>query len=177
VAAIQSKRSSRRTQPARKTSKKRRRLPSLPKPIITRRGKTTIRRYRGRCFHRFEEARGKPLDYVEFFSSGEYHSIAVCFQDKTVMHLLSSPASPLNPNTLTGRPATGVASSDGAHPQPPAQSLIQDGFAFLSLFASQIRGPILRRCCEGWDSIPPILASSPCLRASVVGFSSIRVDQ
>ncbi len=97
MAAIESKRSSHRTQPARKTRKQRRRLPSLPKPIITRRGKTTIRRYHGRRFHRFEEAHGKPLDYVEFFSSGEYHSIAVCFQDKTVMHFVIEPTFTVEP--------------------------------------------------------------------------------
>jgi hypothetical protein len=43
MAAIESKRSLRGTQPARKT-RKRQRVPRLPKPIITRRGKTTIRR-------------------------------------------------------------------------------------------------------------------------------------
>jgi len=91
MAALESKRSSRRTQPARKTAKQRRRLPSLPKPIITRHGKTTIRRYPGRRFHRFEEAQGKPLDYIEFFTTGEYHSIDVCFQDKTTMHFVIEP--------------------------------------------------------------------------------------
>ncbi|HEY2915336.1 MAG TPA: hypothetical protein VGK21_18370 [Candidatus Angelobacter sp.] len=90
MAAIQSKRSAHRTQPARKTRKPPK-FPALPKPIITRRGKTTIRRYNGRRFHRFEEAHGKPLDYVEFFTAGEYHSIAVCFQDKTVMHFVIEP--------------------------------------------------------------------------------------
>ena len=44
MAAIESKRSLRRAQPARKTRKPQRLRP-LPKPIITRRGKTTIRRY------------------------------------------------------------------------------------------------------------------------------------
>jgi hypothetical protein len=96
MAAIESKRSSRRAQPARKT-RKRQRVPRLPKPIITRRGKTTIRRYKGRHFHRFEEAQGKPLDYIEFFSSGEYHSIAVCFQDKTAMHFVIEPGFTLEP--------------------------------------------------------------------------------
>ena len=86
MAANESKRSPLRAQPARK-SRKRQRVPRLPKPIITRRGKTTIRRYKGRHFHRFEEAQGKPLDYIEFFSSGEYHSISICFQDKTGMRL------------------------------------------------------------------------------------------
>jgi len=98
MAAIESKRSSSRTQhrtPTRATSKrktpsrkttKRKRVFLLPKPIITKRGKTTIRRYPGRSFHRFEEAQGKPVDYIEFFTVGEFHSIAVRFQDKTAMH-------------------------------------------------------------------------------------------
>ncbi|MBZ5493053.1 MAG: hypothetical protein LAO76_19215 [Acidobacteriia bacterium] len=96
MAGIQSKRSSRRPQPARKT-RKRRRFPSLPKPIITRRGKTTIRRYNGRRFHRFEEAQGKPLDYIELFTTGEYHSIAVRFQDKTCMNFVIEPTFTLEP--------------------------------------------------------------------------------
>jgi len=90
MAALESKRSSRRAQPARKTRKPQR-IPSLPKPIITRRGKTTIHRYNGRRFHRFEEAQGKPLDYIEFFTAGEYHSIDVRFQDKTTMHFVIEP--------------------------------------------------------------------------------------
>ena len=96
MAVIESKRSSRRPQPARKT-RKRRRFSSLPKPVITRRGKTTIRRYKGRHFHRFEEARGKPLDYIEFFTAGEYHCIAVRFQDKTCMNFVIEPGFTLGP--------------------------------------------------------------------------------
>ena len=96
MAAIESKRSLRRAQPARKTRKPQRLRP-LPKPIITRRGKTTIRRYKGRHFHRFEEAQGKPLDYIEFFSSGEYHCIAVRFQDKTCMNFVIEPGFTLEP--------------------------------------------------------------------------------
>jgi hypothetical protein len=99
MAGIEGKRSSRRTQPARKTSKPQRQrpLPALPKPIITRHGKTTIRRYPGRHFHRFGEAQGKPLDYIEFFTAGEYHSIDVRFQDKTVMHFVIEPGFTVEP--------------------------------------------------------------------------------
>jgi hypothetical protein len=96
MAAIQSKRSVHRTQPARKTRKPPR-FSAPPKPIITRRGKTTIRRYNGRHFHRFEEAQGKPLDYIEFFTAGEYHCIDVRFQDKTVMHFVIEPNFTLEP--------------------------------------------------------------------------------
>src|SRR5260221_14354496 len=88
MAAIQSKRSSSRTQPG-KTRK--RRIPRLPKPIITKRGKTTIRPYNGRRFYRFEEVKGKPLDYVEGFTASEYHSIDVRFEDKTAMHFVIDP--------------------------------------------------------------------------------------
>ena len=98
MAANQSKRSSHRTQPARKANKQRqRRIPALPKPIVTRRGKTTIRRYPGRHFHRFEEAHGKPLDYIEFFTSGEYHSFDIRFQDKTAMHFVIEPGFTVEP--------------------------------------------------------------------------------
>jgi hypothetical protein len=75
------------TRPAAKASKS-----NLPKPIVTRRGQTTVRRYPGRSFHRFEEAKGKTLDYVEFFTMGEYHCIDVCFEDNTAMHLVIEPS-------------------------------------------------------------------------------------
>lgn len=77
--------------------KKRERLPACLRPIITKRGKTTIRRYPGRSFHRFEEAQGKPIDYIELFTSGEYHAIAVYFQDKTLMHFVVDPGFSLQP--------------------------------------------------------------------------------
>src|ERR1051326_2315961 len=64
--------------------KRRRRFPHLPKPRIIKLGKTTIRRYKGREFHRFEEVHGKIVDYAEVFTSGENHAIAICFQDKTL---------------------------------------------------------------------------------------------
>jgi hypothetical protein len=87
------------TKPAVKTSKaskpnklSKSNTPGLPEPIITRRGQTTTRRYPGRSFHRFEEAKGKALDYIEFFTAGEYHSIDICFADKTGMNLVIEPS-------------------------------------------------------------------------------------
>jgi hypothetical protein len=79
-----------------KTNKKRHRrrrrpLPLLAPPVITRRGKTTIRRYSNRSFHRMEEVKGKTVDYVELYTSGEYHSIDVRFQDKTALHFVIDP--------------------------------------------------------------------------------------
>lgn len=71
---------------------KRKALPLMPPAIVTHRGKTTIRRYPGRSFHRFEEAKGKALDYIEFFTMGEYHCIDVSFEDKTAMHLVIEPS-------------------------------------------------------------------------------------
>jgi hypothetical protein len=81
--------------PKKATGKKsrRRRKPEfyLPKPVITRKGKTTIRRYKNRSFHRLEEIAGKTVEYAEIFTSGEYHSITVRFQDKTALHFVIDP--------------------------------------------------------------------------------------
>ena len=57
----------------------------------TKRGKTTIRRYSGRTFYRFEEVKGKPVDLVEVFTTSGYHSIDVRFQDKTALHFVIEP--------------------------------------------------------------------------------------
>jgi hypothetical protein len=77
--------------PKKARAKKRERLPPSLRFTETKRGKTTIRRYRGRTFYRFAEAAGKPLDLIEFFTSGGYHSIDVRFQDKTAMHFVIEP--------------------------------------------------------------------------------------
>ena len=112
MAVIESKRSLRPTQPNKpapakhrastratanskpskqKTRKRASRLPASLRHTVTKHGKTTIRRYPGRSFHRFEEAKGKPLDYVEFFTMGEYHCIDISFEDKTAMHFVIEP--------------------------------------------------------------------------------------
>ena len=57
----------------------------------TKRGKTTVRRYSGRTFYRFEEVKGKTVDLVEVFTAGEYHSIDVRFQDKTALQFVIDP--------------------------------------------------------------------------------------
>jgi hypothetical protein len=74
-----------------KRAKKRERLPPSLRFTETKRGKTTIRRYPGRTFYRFAEAAGKPVDLVEVFTAGGYHSIDVRFQDKTAMHFVIEP--------------------------------------------------------------------------------------
>jgi len=71
---------------------KRKTLPLMPPAIVTKHGKTTVRRLAGRSFHRFEEAKGKALDYIEFFTMGEFHCIDVSFEDKTAMHLVIEPS-------------------------------------------------------------------------------------
>lgn len=98
MAAIESKRSvslaqARARQPrnSKPTRKKRETLPASLRSTVTQRGKTTIRRFPGRTFHRFAEAKGKALDYVEFFTMGEYHCIDVAFEDKTAMHFVIEP--------------------------------------------------------------------------------------
>jgi hypothetical protein len=70
---------------------KRERLPASLRFTETKRGKTTIRRYSGRTFYRFEEVKNKPVDFVEVFTTGEYHSIDVRFQDKTSLHFVINP--------------------------------------------------------------------------------------
>ena len=67
-----------------------RKLPLLL-PVITRRGKTTIRRYSGRSVQHMEEVKGKIVECVEFYTSSESHSIDVCFQDKTTLHFSIDP--------------------------------------------------------------------------------------
>ena len=106
MAVIESKRSSARTQPAttptakhrsatraaKPNRKKREKLPPSLRFNVTRRGKTTIRRYPGRSFHRFEEAKGKPIDYIEFFTSDGFHNIDIAFDDKTAVHFVIEPS-------------------------------------------------------------------------------------
>ena len=103
MAAIESKRSVSLAQPrvpqhsaakhrSPKKPKKRERLPESLRSTVTKRGKTTIRRFPGRTFHRFEEAKGKALDYIEFFTMGEYHCIDVAFEDKTAIHFVIEPS-------------------------------------------------------------------------------------
>jgi hypothetical protein len=87
-----------RTQPANPSTPKHRspkpgRLPASLRPKVTRRGRTTIRRYEGgRSFHRFEEAKGKAIDYIEFFTSDGFHNIDIAFDDKTAVHFVIEPS-------------------------------------------------------------------------------------
>jgi hypothetical protein len=74
-----------------KKQKKRERLPPSLRFTETKRGKTTVRRYSGRTFYRFEEVKGKLVDLVEIFTSGENHAIDVRFQDKTALHFVIDP--------------------------------------------------------------------------------------
>jgi hypothetical protein len=71
--------------------RRRRKLPLLPPAVISRQGKTTIRRFSNRVFYRMEEVKGKTVDYVEFYTSGDYHSIDMRFQDKTTLHFVIDP--------------------------------------------------------------------------------------
>jgi hypothetical protein len=103
MAAIQGKHSPSRAQGSRRRvhastkhrtpqkPKKRERLPASLRFTETKRGKTTVRRYSGRTFYRFEEIKGKPVDFVEVFTAGEYHAIDVRFQDKTALHFVIDP--------------------------------------------------------------------------------------
>ncbi|HZD92970.1 MAG TPA: hypothetical protein VE133_01875, partial [Candidatus Sulfotelmatobacter sp.] len=77
-----------------RSAKKPRKPEQLPPSLRyteTRRGKTTIRRYSNREFHRMEELKGKTIDFVEVYTSGEYHSIDIRFQDKTTLQFVIDP--------------------------------------------------------------------------------------
>ena len=74
-----------------RTRRKREHLPPSLRFTETKRGKTTIRRYSGRTFYRFEEVKGKLVDFVEVFTAGENHAIDVRFQDKTSLHFVIDP--------------------------------------------------------------------------------------
>jgi hypothetical protein len=90
-ASTKAKASPKRQSSSKSKPKKRRSPPPLPKPRIIKHGKTTIRRFNGREFHRFEEIQGKIIDVVEVFTSGENHSIAIRFQDKTLLNFTIDP--------------------------------------------------------------------------------------
>ena len=75
----------------RKRRRKSKELPLLPPPVVSRQGKTTIKRYSNRTFHRMEEVKGKTVDFVEFFTSDGYHVIDIGFEDKTALHLAIEP--------------------------------------------------------------------------------------
>ncbi len=83
----------RRAHPQKKRTlrKKRRELPLMPPAIEAKRGKTTIRRLQGRCFIRFEEIKGKTVDYVEVYLHRHHHSLAIMFQDKTDLRFMIEP--------------------------------------------------------------------------------------
>jgi len=98
MAVIESKRSLPATQPTStpkhrsSTRKKRGRLPASLRSTVTRRGRTTIRRFPGRSFHRFEEAKGKAIDYIEFYTSDGFHNIDIAFDDKTAVNFVIEPS-------------------------------------------------------------------------------------
>jgi hypothetical protein len=91
LAQSRAPKSASRKTPNQNTRRKRRELPLLPPPVVTRQGKTTIRRFSGRAFHRMEEVKGKVVEYVEIYNSSDYHSIDVRFQDKTALHFVIDP--------------------------------------------------------------------------------------
>ena len=75
-----------------KKRKKRENVPASLRFSETKRGKTTIRRYPGRSFHRFHEVKGKTVDFVEVFICADYNCVDVRFDDKTSMNFVIEPA-------------------------------------------------------------------------------------
>ncbi len=75
-----------------KKSKKREQVPASLRFTETKRGKTTIRRYPGRSFHRFNEVKGKTVDFVEVFVCVDYNCVDVRFDDNTSLTFAIEPA-------------------------------------------------------------------------------------
>jgi hypothetical protein len=75
-----------------KKPRKREKVPASLRFTETKRGKTTIRRYPGRTFHRFHEVKGKTVDFVEVFICADYNCVDVRFDDKTSMNFVIEPA-------------------------------------------------------------------------------------
>jgi hypothetical protein len=88
--------------------RKRRELPLLPPPVVSRQGKTTVSRYSNRTFYRMEEVKGKTVEFVEFFTTNGYHAIEIGFEDKTALNPLIEPHITLEGNMPIGRLATGA---------------------------------------------------------------------
>ena len=49
-----------------------------------------------RKFVEFTEMKGRTVEKIELFTTGEYHSISINFQDRTALHLRIDPAFVLN---------------------------------------------------------------------------------
>jgi len=56
----------------------------------------TGRKPAGRSF-RFSEAKGKTVDYVEFYTVHGYHCVDMAFADKTALHFTIDPAFNVEP--------------------------------------------------------------------------------
>jgi len=88
-------------------------LDEAPPPVITRRGKTTIRRYRNRSFHRFKRSEANPSTSSSSTPRATTMWSRFALRTRPPCTSPSPTVSLLNPDTLTGRPATGVASRVG----------------------------------------------------------------
>jgi hypothetical protein len=60
-------------------------------PIAGKRGRAAIARSEGRRFYRIDKVRGQIVDFVEFYTTGEYHCLDLRFQDKTSLSFVIEP--------------------------------------------------------------------------------------
>jgi len=79
--------------------RKRERLPPSLRFTETKRGKTTVRRYSGRTFYRFEEVKGKVVDLVEVLSQARTIRLTSTFRTRPRCIFPSIPGSSWKPNT------------------------------------------------------------------------------
>ncbi|HEX4604875.1 MAG TPA: hypothetical protein VH724_12830, partial [Candidatus Angelobacter sp.] len=104
------------------------------------------------------EAKGKSLDYVEFFTMGEYHCIDVAFEDKTAMQFVIEPTFTLE-TELRRLEDRQLASPQemAAHPQPIQPAITYPGPSLLRQVVGQFKTtdplPIRRPFLPAWRKI------------------------
>ncbi len=51
----------------------------------------------GRGAFRFTEAKGKTVEFVEFYTGSDYHCVEIGFDDRTAMHFIIDPCFSVEP--------------------------------------------------------------------------------
>ena len=83
--------SRRRAQVSTQPAVKAKRPVAKPASVIDRREQIIARYRERRRFYRFREIKGKPVNFIEVHTAGDYHAIDIRFQDKTTLHFVIEP--------------------------------------------------------------------------------------
>jgi len=71
--------------PTKTTGKRQPKAKPQAKPTARAKAPQASKSLNSRRFHRFDEARGKTLDFVQFYTSSGFHCLDVRFQDRTAL--------------------------------------------------------------------------------------------